>query len=69
MIANGNSLYNTGSSTQRSVTTNLKGWDGGWVRGRFNREGTHVYLRLMHVVVWQKPTEHCREAIFQLKIN
>ena len=25
------------------------------VGGRFRREGTYVYLQLIHVVVWQKP--------------
>ena len=29
----------------------------GWkVEGRFKREGTYVYLWLIHVDVWQKPT-------------
>ena len=43
------------------------GW--GWVRWRFKTEGTHVYLWLIHIVVWQKPTEHCKEIILWLKIN
>ena len=33
---------------------NLEGWDG---EGRFEREGTYVYLWLIHVDVWQKPTQ------------
>ena len=36
---------------------------------RFTREGTYVYLWLIHVVVWQKPTQHCKAIIIQLKIN
>ena len=28
-----------------------------------------VYLELIHNVVWQKPTPHCKAIIFQLKIN
>ena len=32
-------------------------------------EGTRVYLWLIHVVVWQKPTQHCKAIILQLKIN
>ena len=36
---------------------------------RFKREGTYVYLRLIHVVVWQKPTEHSKAIILQFKIN
>ena len=31
-------------------------------------EGTRVYLWLIHVVVWQKPTQHCKAIILQLKI-
>ena len=37
--------------------------------GRFKREGTYVYLRLIHVVVWAKPTQYCKAIILQLKIN
>jgi len=39
------------------------------VRGRFKREGTHVYLWLIHADAWQKPTQCCRTIILQLKIN
>ena len=36
---------------------NLEGWGGvGGGRG-FRREGTYVYLWLIHVDVWQKPTQ------------
>ena len=41
----------------------------GDVGGRFRREGTYVYLWLIHVDVWQKPTQYCKSIIFQLKIN
>ena len=37
------------------------------VGGRFNREGTYVYLRLIHVGVWQKPTVFCKAIILQFK--
>ena len=30
---------------------------------------TCVYLWLIHADVWQKPTQHCRTLILQLKIN
>ena len=47
---------------------NLEGWEG--VRGgRFKREGTYVYLWLIHADVWQKPTQYCKAIILQLKIN
>ena len=39
------------------------------VRGRLKREGPYVYLWLIHVDVWQKPTQYCKAIIFQLKIN
>ena len=32
-------------------------------------EGTRVYLWLIHVIVRQKPTQHCKAIILQLKIN
>ena len=41
----------------------------GWgVGGRFKREGTYVYLWLIHTVVWQKATQHCETVILQLKM-
>ena len=36
-------------------------------RGRFKREGTYVYLWLIHVDVWQKPTKFCKAIILPLK--
>ena len=39
------------------------------VGGRFQREGTYVYLWLIHEDVWKKPTQNCKAIIFQLKIN
>ena len=38
----------------------------GW-EGKFKREETYVYLWLIHVDVWQKPTQHCKAIIPQLK--
>ena len=53
----------------RSVTTTKLSfkWDG--VGRRFRREGTYVYLWLMHVDVWQKPTQYCKVIILPLKVN
>ena len=31
--------------------------------------GTSVSLWLIHVDVWQKPTQHCKALILQLNIN
>ena len=39
------------------------------VGGRFKREGTYVYLWLIHVDAWQKPIQYCKAIILQLKIN
>ena len=35
----------------------------------FKREGTYVFLWLIHVDKWQKPTKHGKAIILQLKIN
>ena len=45
---------------------NLEGWK---VRGRFKREGIYVYLWLIHVDIWQKPSQYCKEIILQLNIK
>ena len=39
------------------------------VAGRFKREGTYVYLWLIHADVWQKAKQYCKAIIFPLKIN
>ena len=33
------------------------------------REGTYVYLWLINVNVWQKPTQYGKAVILQVKIN
>ena len=48
---------------------NVEGWDGVEVGGRLKREGTYAYLWLIHADVWQKPTQHSKAIILQLKIN
>ena len=35
--------------------------------GGFRREGTYVYLWLIHVDVWQKPTQYYKTTILQVK--
>ena len=45
------------------------GWGGRWGVQRFKREGTYVHLWLIHVAIWQKPTQHCKAIILQFKIN
>ena len=51
-------LYSTGSLAWSSVMT-YRRRRGGGVGGRLKREGTYVYLQLIHVVVWQQLTQHC----------
>ena len=66
-------MYDTGSSIQCSVIAR-GGWGerlgGGerW-RGALKREGTQVYLWLIRVDVWQKPSQYCGVIILQLKNN
>ena len=68
LIASGKLLYNTGSSTQCSMTTYRSGT--GWgVRRMFRREGTYAHLWLIHIVVRQKPTQHRKAIILQLKVK
>ena len=61
-------LCDSGNADWVSVTT----WRGGmgWeVGGRFRRERTHVYLRLVLVDVWQRLTQYCKAVIFPSKVN
>ena len=45
---------------------NLGGGQGG---REFKKEGAYIYLWLIHVDVWQKPTQYWKVIILQLKIN
>ena len=67
-ITSGNLLYDSENPNGGSVTTyrGRKGWEMG---GRFKREGTHIYLWLIHVDVWQRPTQYCEAIFLQLKIS
>ena len=37
------------------------------MKRRFKTEWTYIYLWLVHVNVWQKPTQYCKAIILQLK--
>ena len=39
------------------------------VRGRIKREGTLMYLWLIHADVWQKPMQDSKAFILQLQMN
>ena len=40
-----------------------------WTWGGGLRGSGHVHLQRIHADVWQKPTQHCKAIILQLKIN
>ena len=46
----------------------MVGW-GGMSEGGSRERETYVYLWLIRVDVWPKPTQHCKAVILQLKIN
>ena len=39
----------------------------GWTVGRLKREKIHVYISVIHLVVRQKLTQHCKAVIPQFK--
>ena len=43
----------------------LDGWDE--EERELTREGIYVYIHLIHVVVWQEPTQHCKQLSSNLK--
>ena len=68
-IASENLLYDAGSSNQ-VLCDNLEVQDGLQRCKRGSRwRGHYVYLWLIHVAIWQKPTQYCKAIILQLKIN
>ena len=54
---------------QTILCDNLEGWDVAGGGKELQEGGTDVYLRLIHVDVWQKPAQHCKAIILQLKVN
>ena len=67
-IVSGKLLHNTGNSTQCLWQPRVIGW--GWVGGREYQEGEmYAYLRVIHIVVWQKQIGHCKAIILQLKTD
>ena len=40
---------------------NLEQCDGRGMGGRFQREGTYAYLRLIYADEWQKPTDTVKQ--------
>ena len=64
--ANGKLLYRH-RELNLALCDNLEGCAG--VRGgeRFRTEEAYMYFWLIHVVVWQKPTQYCKAIILQFK--
>ena len=51
---------------------NLEGWDGVGGGQQVQEEGgiyIYTHLWLIHTVVQQKPTQHCKALIPQLEVN
>ena len=46
----------------------LEEWDGVG-GGRLTRKGMYVYIRPIHGVTQQKPAQHCKASILQIKIS
>ena len=46
----------------------LEEWDGVG-GGRLMRKGMYVYIRPIHGVTQQKPAQHCKASILQIKIS
>ena len=59
------SIYIPTSSVVVVVPKQLDGGDGGGVGERSKTEGMYVYIELVHFVVQQKPTQHCKARILQ----
>ena len=60
-----------------TVTTERSEMGGGG-RGEFRRvrqigeegrEGIYILLWLIYIVIWQKPSQHCKGIFLQLKIK
>ena len=47
---------------KQGICNNLEGWDG---EGDW-REGTYIYLWLIHIDIWQKTTKFWKAVILQL---
>ena len=51
--------------TQTGALYHPEGWDGVGDGREVQKEGTYVYLWLIHVEVWQKTTKFCKAIILQ----
>ena len=69
-IGSGSLLYDAGNEPKAGALRQPRGWEGK-VGGRWAQEGGDMYLCLwlIHVDVWQRPTQYCKAIILPLKIN
>lgn len=52
---------------QTGLCDSLEGGLGWEVGGRVKRKGDHMYTWLIHLVVWQNPTQYCKATSLQVK--
>ena len=45
-----------------------EGWDGEGGGREIQDGGTHVLVWVIHVNIWRKPPQYCKEIILQLKL-
>ena len=64
-VAIGHLLHSTESSSRCSVTTYRSGM--GAVGERLTWEGIYVYIQLIHFVVQQELTQHCKAVMLHKK--
>ena len=56
-------MYDAGNP-KSVLYDNPERWDGEGGKGAvFKKEGTNVYLMLIHVDLWQKPPQYCKVII------
>ena len=55
------------SKLKQGLGVNPEGQDGVGDGREVQKEGTYVYLWLIHVEIWQKTTKFCKAIILQLK--
>ena len=60
---------NTPGCRHREQTYGQNGGKGWKVGGKTKKEGTYVCLWLIHVDIWQRPTQYCKVIFLQFKIN
>ena len=54
-----------GTQNWSTGMTKGTGWGGEWEGGL--GWGTHVHPWLIHINIWQKPSQHCKVISLQLK--